>query len=429
MNKLSKNIVEFNAQLDNNYFLKDDKKQELYLYINLKAGKLTTQKERIPLNIALVIDRSGSMAGQRLEYVKKATDFVIDNLNASDILSIVQYDSQVDVLSASSKVNNKKKLHDLVRNIRAGGTTNLSGGMLEGYNQVDAAKADNFVNRVLLLSDGLANNGITDPNKLQEIAQKKFRSLGIGLSTFGVGNGFNESLMTNLAEYGGANYYFIESPDEIPNIFAKELEGLLSVVAQNAKLSIQIPRELACKKVYGYPAQINSNSIEVSLNDIFSEEEKAILIQFDIKESFRENLVFKVAYQYDDAAESYEHVSERSTLSLQVTTDKPLYEQAVNPLVAQNICLFVANDYYEQALQLVDSRKFEQAKKLIAKAIAMLEATLKLFPTSEELKTQLVQVKAYESKIEEMKNYDSREFSMAQKSSKMSNYLLRKKRK
>lgn len=426
---MSKNIIQFNAQLDNNYWLSGDNKKEVYLYINLKAGKLTTQKERIPLNIALVIDRSGSMAGQRLEYVKKATDFVIDNLNTSDILSIVQYDSNVEVLSTSANVNNKKRLHDLVRNISPGGATNLSGGMLEGYNQVDAAKADNFVNRVLLLSDGLANKGITDPAQLQEIAQKKFRSLSIGLSTFGVGNGFNESLMTNLAEYGGANYYFIESPDEIPNIFAKELEGLLSVVAQNAKLSVAFPSQLTCKKVYGYPAQIKSNKIEVSLNDIFSEEEKAILIQFDVNAPFLEKIDFDIAYQYDDTAESYEHISDNSVLSVEVTSNKTLYEQNVNPLVAQNICLFVANDYYEQALQLVDKRAFEAAKNLITKAIAMLEATLKLFPTSEELKTQLEQVKAYESKIEEMKSYDSRSFSMAQKSSKMSNYLLRKKRK
>ena len=100
-------------------------------------------------------------------------------------------------------------------------------------------KQEKYVNRALLLSDGLANQGITDEEKLQQIVQKKFREQGIGLSTFGVGSDFNELLMTNLSEYGGANYYFIDSPEKIPEIFAKELEGLLSVVAQSTKLSVK----------------------------------------------------------------------------------------------------------------------------------------------------------------------------------------------
>lgn len=425
---MSKNILQGTSNLDNNYYLQEDEKQELYVYFELKAGIATTSKERIPLNIALVIDRSGSMAGDKLRYVKKATDFVIDNLNAHDHLAIVQYDSHVDVVSATQTVTNKKKLHSLVAKIRAGGTTNLSGGMLEGYNQVDASKADNLVNRVLLLSDGLANVGITEPSKLQNIAQKKFRELGMGLSTFGVGEGFNELLMTNLAEYGGANYYFIDTPDRIPEIFAKELEGLLSVVAQNAKLKITFPNHaVMCNKVYGYPAVIGASDIQIDFNDVFSEEQKAILVKFTLKRPLTTALQFGVNFTYDDAT-TFDKVTNRQDLTLRLTTDKNLYQKGVNPTVAQNITLFVANDLYEQAIKAVDANDNDKAKAFVAKAIAMLEATLALFPTNQELKEQLNQVKAYSRKIDEMKNWTNAQVNVVQKSSRMSNYRLRKKR-
>ena len=426
---MSKKIITFQSHLDNPYYLANDNKKELYLYIDLKAGLAPQKNERVPLNIALIIDRSGSMRGDKLTYVKKATDFVIDNLNANDHLAIVQYDDTVDVVSATHTVTNKKKLHNKVANIKAGGTTNLSGGMLEGFSQVAVSKRENIVNRVLLLSDGLANEGITDPSKLQQIAQKKFREQGIALSTFGVGADFNESLMTNLAEYGGANYYFIDTPDQIPNIFAKELEGLLSVVAQNAKLSLHFASQsLKCTKVYGYPASIGHDKVEVSFNDIFSEEQKAVLIKFEVTQPIAESLDFNLDFTYDDAAEILDRVQEKTTLTVKVTSDKALYENSVQPLTAQNIALFEANDLYETAMSQVDDRQYDKAKTLIERAMAIVETALKLFPTSEELKEQLHQLKAYYSKIDEMKNWSREETLFAQKTSKAMNYNLRKKR-
>jgi Ca-activated chloride channel family protein len=398
-------IIDFKSYLDNPLYLKNSEKKELYIYVDLKAAFVEKDADRVPLNIALVVDRSGSMSGEKLEYVKKATDFVIDNLNSNDHLSIVQYDDKVDVVSPTQPVTNKKQLHQKVASIRAGGMTNLSGGMLEGYSQVEASKSDKYVNRVLLLSDGLANEGITDPEKLRSIAQKRFRERGIGLSTFGVGADFNELLMTNLAEYGGANYYFIDMPDRIPEIFAKELEGLLSVVAQNAKLKIQIPDQyLKCTKVYGYPATITHKGVSVNFNDIFSEEQKAVLLKFEVLRTINEPLKFQLDFSYDDAVEVLEKVNVSHTLTLQPTTDKKAYEQSVHPLTAQNVALFEANALYDEAMLLADKGQFEPAKKLVAKAITMVEAILRL------------------------KNYSRGEMLMAQKSSRMANYMLRKKK-
>lgn len=425
---MSSNILQFAAHLDNAYFFQGSNKREIFLYATLKAGKAPTAQERVPLNISLVVDRSGSMQGDKLNYVKKAVDFVIDNLNSNDYLSIVQYDNEVDVVSASASVSNKSDLHRKVSAIQARGMTNLSGGMLEGYTQVKNTQQSGFVNRTLLLSDGLANQGITDPQKLQQIAQKKFREQGIALSTFGVGADFNESLMTQLSEFGGANYYFIEKPDQIPQIFAQELEGLLSVVAQNTKLSLQFSnRHFRPTKVYGYPANIGRSDISVSFNDVFAEEEKAILVAFEVLQPIEGKADFQLQLQYEDVVEKLETIEEKMVLSLQSTSDKEQYESGVNSIALQNVALFVSNDLYEQCLAAADKRQYEQAKALLQQAKTYIEAYIKLY-VSDELQRQYEQILAYENKLGQLKEMSTTDFMMAQKVSKSANYMSRKKR-
>ncbi len=425
---MSSNILQFSAHLDNAYFFRGSNKREVFLYATLKAGKAPTTQERVPLNISLVVDRSGSMQGDKLNYVKKAVDFVIDNLNASDYLSIVQYDNEVDVVSASATVTHKANLHQKVKTIEARGMTNLSGGMLEGYTQVKNTQQSGFVNRTLLLSDGLANQGITDPQRLQQIAQKKFREQGIALSTFGVGADFNESLMTQLSEFGGANYYFIDKPDKIPQIFAQELEGLLSVVAQNTKLTLQFPNtHFRPTKVYGYPASIGRSDITVNFNDVFAEEEKAILIAFEVLQPIDETQNFKLQLQYEDVVEKLETIEEELVLSLQSTQNKEQYEASVHAIAIQNVALFVSNDLYEQCLAAVDKRQYDKAKSLLKQAKTYIEAYIKLY-ASEELQRQYEQILEYESKLESLKEMPKADFMMAQKFSKSANYMSRKKR-
>lgn len=424
-----KKVLNLTTALDNQYYLKGSNKNEVYLYIELKAAKAKEDTQRIPLNISLVLDRSGSMHGEKLDYVKKAAEFVINNLNANDQISIVQYDDKVDLVSKSKALTNKKELLAKVAAIQSAGMTNLSGGMMEGYAQVKSTQKEGYVNRTLLLSDGLANVGITDHDKLKEIARNQFRNNGVGLSTFGVGEGFNEILMTHLAEHGGANYYFIETPDQIPQIFAEELEGLLSVVAQNAKLKVTFPSaHLTCEKVYGYVSNTSGDTITVDFNDVFSEEEKAVLIKFKTRHPIDMNLDFGVNVQYDDVLETLDKVEEQEIVQLQMTSDKALYESGVNKVTLENTCLFVANDLFEDAIKVVDQRRFEEAKKLLEKTKVYLEAHLKIFPASEQLQTQLQKVIEYLERLPSMRSMDSMQYSMAQKSTRMDNYKLKRKK-
>lgn len=423
------NLIQLNSRLNNPYFLIGSDKNEIWLYAELKAAKVIPKNERAPLNISLVIDRSGSMQGDKLDYVKKAVDFVIQNLNSGDYLSIIQYDDHVDVLSHSAPVNNKAELTQKVNSIVAGGMTNLSGGMLQGYNEVKITRKDGYVNRVLLLSDGLANVGITEPAQLKEIARRQFQENRIGLSSFGVGADFNEELMMQLSEYGGANYYFIETPDQIPQIFAKELQGLLSVVAQNTNLEIEFPSEfLKVEKVYGYLYQQQGNKLSVNFNDVFSEEEKAIVIKFKIANPISLNSEFKVNLTYNDVVDLLDKVNVNQLLSLSPIKDSQRYQNSMDPETVENAVFFSSNDKFQEIMALIDRRDFSEAKNRLQNAVAYLKAYVEMFPASLRLANQLKQMEDYFNRIPQMEQIASDDFRMEQKSSKSMSYMMQKRK-
>ena len=421
-------VIDIKILPENQYWLFGDNKKEFYLYVELQGKKVATQQKKPPLNISLVIDRSGSMEGDKLNYAKKAVDFVIDNVSSEDIISIVQYDDIVEIVSESTRVQQKAILHQKVKQITSRNSTNLSGGMLEGYSQVAKTKQSGFVNRVLLLSDGLANVGVTDPTTLQQMVQKKFREEGIALSTFGVGADFDEKLMTNLSEYGGANYYFIDKPDKIPQIFAKELEGLLAVIAQNTQVKINFPVELlSCQKVYGYPYTLQENSISINFNDVFSGEKKAILAKFEVKKPIESGFVLPVTVSYDDVAEAYSKISHQQKVTVDNTVSTEMHKLGLNHEVVNNIALFQSVEWLDQATDEADKRDFEKAKEIMLKNRTYLEAIFKVVVPNAELQKQLKIVIEYEEQLAQMKEMDREEFMTMQKMSRSANYAQKRK--
>jgi len=184
-----------------------------YLQLTLTTPNIISEKRRKPMNLSVVIDRSGSMSDQRkMEYAKKAFVSLVDQLQSNDILSIVIYDDVVEVIRCAQKIgNDKQSIKRLIDEVYPRGSTNLGGGLVEGLRQSEKYAGKEFVNRVVLLSDGLANVGITDPVELNRIA-KRYRNKSISVTAMGVGLDYNENLMMGISESGGGNYYFIEHP-------------------------------------------------------------------------------------------------------------------------------------------------------------------------------------------------------------------------
>src|SRR5690606_14690619 len=222
-----------------------------FLQITLGARDIESHS-RAPLNVSLVIDRSGSMSGQKMRDVKDAALWLVDNLADEDRVSIVSYASDVRVDASEQLTNSgRRRLAVAIDDIRDGGGTFLSGGLDTGASQIKEMMDNESLNRVILLSDGKANEGITDIRELSRMSDR-LRENDISVSTMGVGVDYNEDLMEEIAVAGGGNYHFIQESQDVASIFALELASLVNTVVREAVLILEVPREVEVKQVFGF---------------------------------------------------------------------------------------------------------------------------------------------------------------------------------
>lgn len=418
--------IHFTTSLDNDYYFDNE---HVYLYVDLKAESGGGSHERTPLNIAIVIDKSGSMSEKnKLDYVKRAVDYIVDQLGRDDYVSVVTYDDYVDVLQRSSTIRDKYDLREKISNIKAGGYTNLSEGMFEGYGQVNGSYSRGYVNRVLLLSDGLANRGVTDRFKLADMVRDKNRRDGITISTFGVGNDFNENLMADIADYGKGNYYYIRNSSDIPDIFAQELKGVRNLVGQGTKLRVRFPSEyLSLNKVFGYPYEISGNDVYVDFNDVFAEQTKSVLIKFDIKRKINSRINFESELTYEDVGSNLRTVDLSDNKYIDPARSKDEYDKAKNETVAQNISVFESNDMMENALREADNGNYDRSRSILKDAQQYMTGQMDQVTASPEMRRQSEAMEKYNKDLESVESKSTDEKKEIQKSGKYDNYNSRKK--
>lgn len=251
-----------------------------HLLVSLTVPQTPPQPGREPLHVSLVLDRSGSMGGAKIRLAREAVRQALQALRADDRFSLVVYDDQVDTVVASTPASAEARRNALQQlgRIEARGSTDLHGGWLAGCDQASAGLPPDAVGRCLLLTDGLANAGVTDHDELARAAGTVLRQRRIATSTFGVGADFDERLLSGMADAGGGRFYFVEQPAQIPDLLTSELGELLTVVARGVTLTLLLPGGVEAKPLGAFPASPVPGGIQVRLGDLVSGQELGLVI-------------------------------------------------------------------------------------------------------------------------------------------------------
>ncbi len=258
--------VGLDARLGQNVLPRQSSSQ-VYVDIELTPQEVASSS-RVPLNLALVIDKSGSMAAAgKMDYAREAAKSIVDQLESYDRVAIVTFDSNVQLVMASTLVRDRARIKRVIDGIRTGSNTALHGGMIAGADQVRAAYNGEFLNRVIVLSDGKANVG---PSSNEELARaaRALGDEGISVTAMGLGLDYNEDSMTAIADASGGNYYFIESPEQMVYQFAQEMDGMTRVAAMATTLTFTTAPGVHLDEVYGYDVSRRDNRAVVRVGDL-----------------------------------------------------------------------------------------------------------------------------------------------------------------
>jgi Ca-activated chloride channel homolog len=328
---------------------------------------------RLPLNLAAVVDRSGSMHGPKLAYTKQALLFLVDQTAESDRLAVITYDDQVQTLLPSQPVAHKDPLKALLARIESGGSTNLSGGLATGMQQIAPHAGADRLSRVLIMTDGLANVGVTDPDTLVGWV-RTWRQRGVALSTRGVGDDFNEDLLVAMAEAGGGNFQYIADPDQIPAIFAKELDGLLSVAAQALQLQVAAEPGVAIEGVMGYPPSGSAHAVSLTLPDLYGGEVKSLLIRLAVAAPPADGKLMRLTLSYLPATADATPQTVTVDVGVGISDDPALLAAPPDAEVDRQVKLAESAEAREEAVRLADQGDLHAGAQRLAEAAQVLES-------------------------------------------------------
>jgi len=340
--------------------------------ICLDGLRLPRPDLRPPVNLALVIDRSGSMSGEKIEKAKEAALEVLRHLSSDDVFSLVAYESGVQTLIPARPVGNGRAIERAIRSIRPGGNTALFAGVSQGASEVRKYFESGYVNRIVLLSDGLANVGPSSPEELGRLGSALLKE-GISVTTVGLGLDYNEDLMTRLAQRSDGNTYFVESSADLPRIFAAELGDVLNVVARRVVIEIEFPAGVRPLRFVGREGVIRGQHAELTLNQLYGGQEKYALVEIEVvpPESGAECEIARARVSYEDAL-TRRNATLTAARTVQFSRSRSVVISSADHQVqadyAQNV-IALAKD---KAVELVDNgRQDEAAQEMRRQAEAL----------------------------------------------------------
>ncbi len=346
--------------------MKDGVAARNYLRVAVGGCRPEPAKGRAPVNVAFVIDRSGSMQGDRIAQAREAAVTAVNRLQASDIAAVVIFDDKVDVLVPAQPVANPRLFADLVRRVGVRGSTAIHAGVLTGAAEVRKSKDAGRLNRVVLLSDGQANVGPRRPDDFALLGRALLAE-GISVSTIGLGLGYNEDLMLALARSSDGNHAFARDPSDLIHIFNREFNDVLAACAQTVSIDIELAPGIRPVKALSRDGANAGSTAKFALNQVYAATEHYVLLEVELDKALAvvgERELGTVKVSYSQGANGARQMLTAAVRGRFASSDAEVAAGA-DPKVAEAVVEQVVNERSRRVVALRDTGKFEEAQALL----------------------------------------------------------------
>ncbi len=287
-----------------------DGKVALSLALRAQEQVAPDQGDRRNADLVVVLDQSGSMEGQKLHDARQAILNLLGCLSDRDRFALIAYADEVRVLQPLAPLSdaNRRKLSAAADNIFAGGGTNLGAGLKQGIELLSRRSDSTNSGKVILISDGIANQGIIEPSALGRMASAATEQ-AFCVSTVGVGDDFNEQLMAAIADRGSGHYHYLENPSLFAAVFEKEFSNAKAVAAASVKITVPLAEGVTLAEASGYPVRFENGVAMVFPGDLLSGRTKKLFLTLQVPaEAKREFEITGIAVDYRSRNRDYRTV-------------------------------------------------------------------------------------------------------------------------
>ena len=335
---------------------------EVWLQIGVQARE-AEDEQVTPLNLALVIDRSGSMdAPDKWPYLQQSLRVFFRSLDPDDIVAVVGYDDQAEVALPAQHVGDGRWIERTIERLHPRGYTNLHSGLMLGFQEVDKNFDIRRNNRVILLTDGIANRGITDPAQIAGEALA-YNERGIYLSTIGLGLDFNDELLSQLARQGKGAYHFIDSAEEMDKVFRREVAGLVEKAAREAAVTVYPGQGVEMVALTGYDGRPPAGPVQITMQELGAGDGQVLMAQLQVSSGWgRDRLMATVTLDYFDV---FAQRSEQATREVTARTGAGAdYDPLWDLEILRNVTIQRTAEGLKEIDQLYQARRYDDAWKL-----------------------------------------------------------------
>jgi len=374
-----------------------DRKQTAYLRVAVTPARRADAR-RARMNVALVIDRSGSMSSHgRMTNARRAAEMAVDRLGADDILAVVSYDDRVEVDVPATKVSSHSDVKARIERLSPRGSTAIHAGLLAGANEVRKFKSKDRINRIVLISDGLANVGPSRPSDFESLG-RELASEGITVSTIGLGDGYNEDLMAGLARSADGGHVFVQESADLTGFLAREFDDLAGTVGQEAEIIIRLKDGVRPVRSLGREARIEADRIVYRVGALYGGVEQVLLAEVAISPATRtgEATIADIEVGYVDARDG-NRAGASGTVRASFDSDSTAVEKSTNTIVMRDVTTLISREARQEAVKLRDAGRSDEAREKFRANAEYLRKQQSKLDTSKNYAPILNELKASEA--------------------------------